>query len=80
MKSSTEAKLVGADDAMGNILWTSYFLQVQGFKSKTPILYQDNKSVMLLEKMEQDNAKGREELRDNIELLLKLNAREKSDL
>ena len=41
---------------------------------------QDADFEAMLEKMEQDNAKGREELRDNIELLLKLNAREKSDL
>lgn len=33
-----------------------------------------------MEKMEQANVTGRAELRDNIELLLKLNAREKSDL
>ena len=49
-KSSTESELVGADDMMGSILWTNYFLEAQGYKSKDTIVYQDNKSAILLEK------------------------------
>ena len=49
MKSSTEAKLVGADDAMPYVLWTSYFLKEQGYGVTCPIMYQDNKSAILLE-------------------------------
>ncbi len=49
-KSSTEAELVATDDAMSTILWTTYFLQGMGFTDKVPVLYQDNKSAMLLEK------------------------------
>ena len=48
-KSSTEAELVGADDAMPNVLWTSYFLKEQGYSTTTPIMYQDNRSAILLE-------------------------------
>ena len=48
-KSSTEAELVGADDAMPIVLWTSYFLKEQGYGTTIPIMYQDNKSAMLLE-------------------------------
>ena len=49
-KSSTEAELVAASDMSGQILWTKEFLQAQGYKVKRNILYQDNKSAILLEK------------------------------
>ena len=49
-KSSTETELVAADDVMSQILWTNYFLEAQGYKSNDTILYQDNKSAILLEK------------------------------
>jgi hypothetical protein len=49
-RSSTEAELVGADDAMGMILWTRLFLDGQGYKVQDTKLYQDNQSAMLLEK------------------------------
>ena len=49
-KSSTEAELVAASDMSGQILWTKEFLQAQGYKVKKNILYQDNKSAILLEK------------------------------
>jgi hypothetical protein len=48
-KSSTEAELVGADDVMPQMLWTLYFLEAQGYKITDNILYQDNKSSILLE-------------------------------
>ena len=41
-RSSTEAELVAIDDCMSLILWMCYFLEAQ-------IIYQDNKSAMLLE-------------------------------
>ena len=47
-RSSTEAELVGADDASGSILWTKYFVEAQGYKVKKNILNQDNKSTILL--------------------------------
>ena len=49
-KSSTESELVGADDVMGQILWTNYFLEAQGYKTNDTVLFQDNKSAILLEK------------------------------
>ena len=49
-KSSTEAELVAASDMSGQILWTKYFLEAQGYQVKRNILYQDNKSAILLEK------------------------------
>jgi hypothetical protein len=48
-KSSTEAEVVGADDVLPQMLWTLYFLEAQGFKINDNILYQDNKSSILLE-------------------------------
>eukprot|EP00804_Cyclotella_cryptica_P030825 CCRYP_015076-RA/>CCRYP_015076-RA protein AED:0.63 eAED:0.44 QI:0/-1/0/1/-1/1/1/0/196 len=49
MKSLTETELVGVDDAISNILWSLYFLQAQGCGTKHAIIYQDNKSAILLE-------------------------------
>jgi hypothetical protein len=48
-RSSTKTELVAADDLMPVILWTSYFLEAQGYKAHNTILYQDNQSAILLE-------------------------------
>ena len=48
-KSSTQAELVGADDILSSLLWTSYFMEAQGYK-QNPALFQDNVSTILLEK------------------------------
>ena len=48
-KSSTEAELVGVDDALGYILWARYFMVHQGYDMEASLLYQDNMSAMLLE-------------------------------
>mmetsp|Transcript_12260 Transcript_12260/g.17628 ORF Transcript_12260/g.17628 Transcript_12260/m.17628 type:complete len:111 (-) Transcript_12260:85-417(-) len=47
--SSTEAELVAVNDAIALILWTRLFLKAQGFYVKDNIMYQDNKSAILLE-------------------------------
>jgi hypothetical protein len=47
-RSSTEAELVGGDDAITMILWTKHFMEAQGYEIKHNILYQDNKSTILL--------------------------------
>jgi len=47
-RSSTEAELVGADDAATMILWTKLFMEAQGHEIDQNILYQDNKSTALL--------------------------------
>ena len=49
-RSSTESELVGVDDLMPSILWTRNFLKAQGCKVAKNLLYQDNKSYILLEK------------------------------
>ena len=48
-RSSTETEVVGVDDAMSPILWTRLFLEAQGIEVQRNILYQDNKSAILLE-------------------------------
>jgi hypothetical protein len=48
-RSSTEAELVGVDDASVMILWTKLFMEAQGYEIKKNVLYQDNKSTILLE-------------------------------
>ena len=49
-RSSTEAELIGVDDAMTMILWTKLFMEAQGYKVEENIIYQDNRSAILLEK------------------------------
>ena len=48
-RSSTECEIVGADDFMPAICWTRYFMEAQGYNIKDNVLFQDNKSSMLLE-------------------------------
>jgi len=49
-RSSTEAELIGVDDAVTQMLWTRLFMEEQGYPIKENILYQDNKSCILLAK------------------------------
>ena len=49
-KSSTEYEVIGADDALPQMLWTKYFMEEQGYNIDENIMYQDNMSAMLLEK------------------------------
>ena len=51
-KSSTKAKIIGTSDAMNMVMWTQYFLESQRFIVNKNVVYQDNKSVLLLEKNE----------------------------
>jgi hypothetical protein len=48
--SSTETELVGVNDNMTMVLWTKLFLKAQGIEVVDNIIYQDNRSMMLLEK------------------------------
>ena len=48
-RSSTEAELVAVDDAMSQVLWSRSFLQHQGITDIEVILFQDNKSAMILQ-------------------------------
>jgi hypothetical protein len=48
-KSSMETEIVGADDFMPAICWTRYFMMAQGYGVKYNVLFQDNKSSILLE-------------------------------
>ena len=49
-RSSTECELVGVDDLMPSILWTRNFLEAQGYGVRENIVFQDNRSAILLEK------------------------------
>ena len=48
-KSSTHAETVAADDASVVMLWTKLFVEAQGYAVEKNVLYQDNKSAILLE-------------------------------
>ena len=49
-RSSTESEVVAVDDFMPGILWTRNFLESQGYGVNENIIFQDNKSAILLEK------------------------------
>ena len=49
-RSSTEAEVVGVNDAMYLVLWVRHFLEAQGYDITDNIIYQDNMSSILLEK------------------------------
>jgi hypothetical protein len=49
-RSSTETEIVGSDDFMLAICSTRYFMKAQGYGVKNNILFQDNKSSIILEK------------------------------
>ena len=48
-KSSTEAELIGVDDAIPQVLWTRYFIEDQGYTITEDVILQDNMSAMKLE-------------------------------
>ena len=49
-RSTTESELVGADETVGPMMWTLLFMREQGYPLEQNILYQDNKSTILLER------------------------------
>jgi hypothetical protein len=48
-RSSTETEIVGVDDCMPAVLWTRHFIEAQGHGIRENIVYQDNKSAILME-------------------------------
>ena len=48
--SSTESELVSISDALGVIVWYKYFMEARGYAIDNNLLYQDNKSTILLAK------------------------------
>ena len=47
-RSSTESELIGIHNVLPSLLWSRNFLEAQGMKVKDVILFQDNKSAILL--------------------------------
>lgn len=50
VKSSTKGEIVGVSDFLPNMIWCQMFLSAQGILLEENILYQDNKSAILIEK------------------------------
>ncbi|CAJ1945847.1 unnamed protein product [Cylindrotheca closterium] len=48
-RSSMEAELIAVENVVTMILWTKLFMEWQGYPIEKNILYQDNKSAILLE-------------------------------
>ena len=47
-RSSCEAELIAVDDMAHRILWSKLFMEAQGYRINKNILYQDNKSTIIL--------------------------------
>ena len=58
-KSSTEAELVAADEASSPLLWSKWFMEEQGYNTDQTIMYQDNKSAILLEQNGKESSSKR---------------------
>ena len=58
VKSSTEAELVGASEYIPYNLWLVLFMSEQGYKIKDNVLYQDNRSTMLMLKNGRNSCTG----------------------
>ena len=48
-RSSTQSEIFGFDDSIPSILWTGNFLNSQDYDVTENIIFQDNKSAILLE-------------------------------
>ena len=48
-RSSTEAELIGVDDMIAKVVWTSNFAKMQGLRPSSTTLYQDNNAAIILE-------------------------------
>ena len=48
--SSTELELASITDVLGIMRWSKYFMEVQGYTITNNLLYQDNRSAILLAK------------------------------
>ena len=46
--SSIESEIIGVDQLMSLVLWIRLFLEYQGYEVADNIIYQDNKSTILL--------------------------------
>ena len=53
-QSSAEADIFGVDDCMQAVCWTRYFLEAQDYNVTEKIIYQDNKSALLIEENGKD--------------------------
>jgi hypothetical protein len=64
-KSSTEGEIVGVSDYMPNMIWARMFLEAQGFDMEESVLYQDNQSVIKIEKNGKQSSGPRTKHMDN---------------
>ena len=48
-RSSTEAELIGVDDMVAKIVWTTNFSKMQGLRPQKTMLFQDNDAAIVLE-------------------------------
>lgn len=48
-RSSTEGELIGMHDVLPQVLWSKHFIEAQGYTVEHNVVYQDNKSAILLE-------------------------------
>jgi hypothetical protein len=78
-RSSTEAEVVAADEVVGSMIWTKLFLEAQGYPVKGNILYQDNRSAMLLEEKGRQSA-GKRSRHLNIRLFFVKDQRDKGNI
>jgi hypothetical protein len=78
-RSSTEAEVIAADEVVGPMIWTKLFLESQGYPVRENVLFQDNKSAMLLEENGRKSA-GKRSRHLNIRLFFVTDQKEKGNI
>jgi hypothetical protein len=78
-RSSTKAEVFAADEVVGSMIWTKLFLEAQGYPVKGNVLYQDNRSAMLLEEKGRQSA-GKRSRHLNIQLFFVKDQRDKGNI
>ena len=50
LRNLTESELAGADESLTILIWINYCIKAQGYTVEKNIIYQDNKSTIILDK------------------------------
>jgi hypothetical protein len=78
-QSSTKPEEVAADEVVGSMIWTKLSLEAQGYPVKENVLFQDNRSAMLLKEKGWQSARKRSR-HLNIRLLFVKDQKEKGSI
>ena len=71
-------KVMGASDYLQYTIWTKWVIEAQGYKISMNIFYQDNQSLMKMEKNRKASCREKSRHIDIRHFLLKMSLKEKT--